>query len=74
MKPIDFKGTNVVFAKNQPEYLPLPAVRTEDGIVTTCWEASFKERLKFLFRGKLWLQLMTFNHPLQPILPSIDKP
>lgn len=24
MKPVDFPGTNVVFAKEQPEYIPLP--------------------------------------------------
>lgn len=29
MKPIEFPGVNVVFAKDQPEYMPLPAMRKE---------------------------------------------
>lgn len=27
MKPIEFPGVNVVFAKDQPEYMPLPAMK-----------------------------------------------
>lgn len=27
MRPIEFKGQNIIFAKDQPEYLPLPALR-----------------------------------------------
>ena len=38
MKPIKFKGQNVVFAENQEGVLPLPAFRDEDGVVVTCWE------------------------------------
>lgn len=26
MKPVEFPGVNVVFAKDQPEYIPLPAM------------------------------------------------
>ena len=74
MKAIKFKESNVVFAKDQPEYNQLPAHRDSDGIVTTCWTMTLKERLRFLFVNKLWFSVMTFNHPLQPILPSLDKP
>ena len=27
MKPVEFPGVNVVFAKDQPEYVPLPAMK-----------------------------------------------
>ena len=27
MKPVEFAGVNVVFAKDQPEYVPLPAMK-----------------------------------------------
>lgn len=27
MKPVEFPGVNVVFAKDQPEYMPLPAMK-----------------------------------------------
>lgn len=74
MKPIDFKGSNIVFAKDQPEYLPLPAWKSEDGQVVSCWKLSWKERIKLLFTGKMFFMVMTFNKPLQPQLPSVDNP
>lgn len=73
MKPIKFKEQNVIYAKNQPEYRPLPAHKTKDGVVTSCWQMTFKERLKVLFFGKIYLSMLTFNMPLQPILISIDN-
>lgn len=67
MNPIKFKESNVVFAENQSEYLPLPAFKDVNGIVITCWKLSVKERLKILFGGKIWLSMMTFNKPLTPV-------
>ena len=29
MKPVEFKHQNIVFAKDQPEYQPLPALRID---------------------------------------------
>lgn len=74
MKPVKFKGYNVVYAKNQPEYLPLPAHKSEDGQVTSCWSMTWKERLKVLFTGKVYWMVMTFNKPLQPQVPLVDNP
>lgn len=66
MKPVKFKGHNVIFAKDQPQYLPLPAKRSEDGTVVTHWKGSIFERVKFLFTGTVKLTMLTFNLPLQP--------
>lgn len=74
MTPIAFEGQNVVYAKDQPEYLPLPAHQGIDGRVTTCWTLTLRERLKLLFTGRLWFQQLAFGHPLQPQLPSADRP
>jgi len=74
MKPSKFKQQNCVCAQEQPEYLPLPAYKSEDGIVTTCWRLSFAERIRVLFTGKIWWQTMTFNKPLQPQKPSATNP
>lgn len=74
MKPIEFKEQNCVFAKDQPEYLPLPCHKTEGGMVISCWKLSVWERFKILFTGKLWMIVLTFHKPLQPQLPKIDKP
>lgn len=72
MHPVKFKEHNMVFAENQPEYLPLPAHRDSDGIVTSCWKMSFIERIKILFTGRIYLLQMTFNNPLQPQLPKLS--
>lgn len=64
----------ITFAKNQPEYLPLPAIKVDDGTVITRWKLTWKERIKVLFFGNLFLQQLTFNSPLQPQLPSVDEP
>ena len=54
MKPITFKEHNVVYAKDQPEYNPLPALKDNTGAVVSCWKLSIKERFKLIFTGKLW--------------------
>lgn len=75
MKPTVFEGQNCMYGGDS--YFDLPAHKAEDGLyntVTTCWKLSFKERLKVLFTGLMWVQLLTFNKPLSPTKLSVDKP
>jgi len=74
MKPIKFKHQNIIFAEDQPEYQSLPAFKIEgpEGNVVSCWQMSFKERLKVLFTGKIWLNLVSFNKPLTPSFMSVN--
>jgi hypothetical protein len=74
MNIIKFKECNSTYAENQPEYLDLPSHKSKKGAVTSCWGLSFKERLKVLFTGKIFLQVLTFNNPLQPVKMSVSKP
>ena len=69
MKPVEFPGHNVVFAKDQPEYLPLPALRVPgpEGEVITCWELSDEELEEIKRTKRIYLSQWTFNNPLQPI-------
>ena len=74
MKPISpvvpgFNLPEVTFAKDQPEYIPLPAYRMQDesGTVVTRWRLSWMERLQVLLSGDLWLSVMTFHKSLQPV-------
>lgn len=72
-----FKEHNTVYAKNQPEYLPLPAFKFRDdrqGRIICCWKLSWKERLAVLFSGRVWQQVLTFNNPLQPQKLTTEKP
>lgn len=76
MKPIEFKEQTTIFAKDQPEYQPLPAWRSEDmnDEVISCWKFTFAERMMVLFGGKIWLRQYTFGHKLQPLLPQTENP
>lgn len=76
MKPVEFEGQNLVLAKDQPQYLPLPVYldNTKDGIATSCWKLSFKEIVRIAFTGRIWISVMTFRSPMMPILLSTDKP
>ena len=74
MKPIEFDGFNCTYAKDQPEYLPFPVLKTADGEVISCWALTWRERLHVMFTGRLWYSVLTFNRPLQPQLPSVRKP
>ena len=72
--PITFKECNVTYAKDQPDYLQLPAYKDKEGCVLSCWKLTLKERVMLLFTGRLWWGQLSFNRPLQPQRPFITKP
>ncbi len=74
MKIIKFKECNVTYAQRQPEYLPLPSHKTKAGIVTSCWGFSLFERLWVALTGRLYLRVLTFNQPLQPMKMLVKRP
>lgn len=75
MKPIEFPQQNTVFAKDQPEYLPLPAYRSPDGHeVTACWSMTWRERIRALLTGRVYVTLLTFGRPLTPSIVSVNPP
>lgn len=63
-----------VYAKDQPEYQPLPVFREDDGTVLSRWHLTWRERLTVLFRGDIYLWISTFNKPLQPVLMDVERP
>jgi hypothetical protein len=74
LKPI-VKPREIVYAKDQPEYVPLPAlVSDDDGVVTTRWSLTWRERIVLLFGGNLYLQVLTFHRRLQPVKLMVDEP
>lgn len=68
------KLPEVVYAENQPEYLPLPCIKDSDGVILTRWKLSWKERWLALWKGNIYLSVMTFNKPLQPLLIEVIPP
>lgn len=74
---VEFPEQNVIFAKDQPQYRPLPAWCERTGIegrVVCCWRLTWRDRLRVLFTGTIWHHVLTFNQPLQPQLLSGTKP
>jgi hypothetical protein len=75
MTPVTFKGQNIVFGENQAEYQPLPALKVPNdpqGSVITCWELSPEEIEEVKLTGKIYLNQLTFNQALQPVLIVAD--
>lgn len=64
----------VIYAEHQDQYFPLPAVRTEDGLVLTRWRCSLVDRLRILFIGNVYHYQETFNTQMQPIRLESKKP
>lgn len=60
-------GRLVIFAKNQPEYFPLPASMDAKGVVMTEWEPTAEELDRLLSGGRIRLWVHTFGQPLQPV-------
>lgn len=71
---VPFKEQNLVIAENQPEYQPMPAHVTKDGTVIFCWRMTWAMRVRVLFTGRLWHQVLTFNTPIQPQALMVKKP
>ncbi len=74
MTLVEFPEQTVIFAKNQPEYLPLPAHVDNLGTVTCCWELSDDEIAQLIETRKIWHQILTFGKPLQPQLLLTECP
>ncbi len=69
-----FEDHDTVFGKDQLEYLPLPAHVEGDGTITTRWKLSWRERFRIMWTGDMWLQIMTFNLPVQPVKLTTQCP
>lgn len=77
MEPCEFPEQTAVYAKGQPEYLPLPVHQMygdANGRIVCCWRLTWRERCMLMWTGHIWQQILTFRHPLQPQKLTIDKP
>jgi hypothetical protein len=73
MSPVVFPEQTVVWAENQPPYLPLPAY-SNDTETITCWRLTWLERLRVLWSGRMWLRQLNYGSPLQPQAPCVESP
>jgi hypothetical protein len=67
----------VVYAKDQPQYLPLRSLRSNNRNVDVMsrWTLTPEQRKAVADGADIFLTLMTFGNPLQPILMAVsDNP
>ncbi len=71
MQPVEqfpYDGmTAVTFAKDQPQYDPLPALVDREGVVLTEWQPSEAERAALARGENIRLWIWTCGRPLQPV-------
>lgn len=68
----------IVLAKDQPEYLPLPVANIcyQDGTISmiSSYKLTWRERLTVLLRGRVWWEQLTFGRQLQPQKMYLSEP
>jgi hypothetical protein len=78
MRPVEPRSRQgarlVLFAKDQPQYMPLPASVDANGLVMTEWEPTAEELEALLTGGRIRIWVHTFNHPLQPLSVDVVAP
>ena len=73
MSPIEFKEQTVVWAKDQPPFLPLPAW-TDERESISLWKLTWRERITLFFTGRIWHRQMNFGQSLQGTSMSVETP
>lgn len=77
MKPLKFPEHNAVYGANQKEkYLPLPAYMNKkdpNGQIITCWKLTLIDQIRVLITGRVWVSVLTFQDPLQPLHMTAKK-
>lgn len=72
-----FEDQEIVYAKDQPQYIPLRTLRSPnaDAAVLSRWTFTAEQRKAVADGADIFLELMTFGLPLQPIRIAVsDKP
>ncbi len=70
---IELQPEEIVYAKDQPEYKPLPVLRSPSGIVLSRWRLTDAERAAIANGADVLLSVWTFNNPLQPLLIEVAE-
>ncbi len=65
------ESAEVIIAKDQPEYAPIPALKASSGKILMRLEFSAADLACVLNGGSLYLCFLTFNQPMQPVIAAI---
>jgi len=74
MKAIEFPEVNLRIAEDQDEYMTLPAyMNPHEGSITSCFELDDDEIEEIVKSKKLFIKVLNFGQPMQPISLSVIK-
>ena len=74
MHPTNFEGSNKRLlppAGHEDDVTPL-WVRHHNGICTSTWKMTWRERLRVLMTGRIWFSAWGRTHP--PVMLSTERP
>jgi hypothetical protein len=69
----EFVPKEVVYAKDQPEYQPLPVLKNRDGVLLSRWSLTEQERAAIAAGADIFLMNWTFHQPLQPVRMEVGE-
>lgn len=74
MRFIEFEKQNQIIAKDQPQYMPLPAYVQKNGIITCCAEITLEESVFIRKNKRVTLAFAHFERPPQPVRLHVVEP
>lgn len=64
----------IKIAEHQDEYQTLPALISSEGYVLSRWELSDAEMEMLTKTKSIYVKIMTFGQPLQPLMLQVENP
>lgn len=66
-------GREVVFTKDQPQYIPIPVHRNRMGVLISRWRLNDAERAAIAAGADIFLSSFTRNEPLLPCMIEVGN-
>ena len=69
----EYADQEAIYAKNQPQYRPLPVLRNSQGVLLSRWRLTDAERQAIADGADIFLYNWTFNRRLQPVRLEVGE-
>src|SRR5688572_16118756 len=68
------KFEEIIIARDQPEYMPLPVIPFQDGVILSRWLMDATEKRVVAVTGVLYICLLTFGREMPVVKFQVDSP
>ncbi len=69
----EFQGREITFAKNQPQFIPIPVHRNRMGVLLSRWRLTDDERAAIAAGADIFLSSFTRNESLLPCMIEVGN-